>query len=1137
MKKRSKYLVQLNKLKITNNDGHKELQINLSELYEKEFLGIFSEILIISKRDFFELISSDIKKALINDYNEDISNNENYTSLIKSYESKYKKKYDECILEINTFLENYKKSINKENKNNYITNFRKHCLQTEFYAMHKCNTTNNKGYFIPISISENINNSKNLTNKSKEKINNIKYVICMQCKKVYLSKKFLNFCSYCEINYYSKIFDNNEEQNLLPIVWSNNHCEFTINEKIICSKCGSQIYIDIKHNLLKCLKCKIFKSPKDIERVCNICNNKYESKILIYNPFEENVVNDLINEAFRIKKKALPKYQHSCDNKKIKYIDYFHNKNCNGKLYMHKYNKQEIIICEKCRKLYNYENFVWICPYCKETFKPNNKDKKEKVIYLPYDINSMRRNFSSRFFEKYHSINKKKREIEIKDDNFEKVKIFPKNKSINKTSENRNNIIQNEKEIENNNDDIKKKIDFFNFTIKEKDKKELHLIKSQDNLFQNRKDNNEKRIKTEKNNIEIKNRLANNNDKNIISIFWSYKNNNIKTLNNQKIINEKSEKSQETSEKNLDDNQNFNINKAKENINIINHKYNKNLFENKKSKNPIAIHLKDNFIKNNEIKKPSCLLKRRNKLNENDKFNKRENNKKINEESDFKKLKNIKIDTSHNYSPKFQIKNYLIKNSNKNSKFLKTDNNKESKLLAQNKFIKDNKIIENKPKVNPKTEEEKISIISVSKRKNNLVLQTPVQAHSKKISKFEMNNFLYNSEKRNSNNPVDSNYKNINYNITNSLTSRSSIKRANDNKFLFRQKTGNNDISKKERIRENYSPKKMIKLNKPIDIIEPEDIDTNEDFPIDDPYLLSHQDLYEEIQEKLKEIMYKNKLPIFNPDFYKIERKIGEGTHGSIYQVMNTNNGERYAIKKIFSNDIILLKYIKKEFELVYEAVHPNILGIYGIYLKCFGIDTFYLSVLMELGETDWEIEISKRKGENKYYKENELMSIIKQLVSGLVYLQKEKKIAHRDVKPENVIIFKNNIYKLGDFGEAKGTKNADKLSTLRGTDTYMSPILYNGLKMGQEDVIHDLYKSDVFSLGYSILYAVSLNHDIINEIRELEKMEDITKILNKRMKPRYSDAFINLILKMINPEEEKRVDFIALDKLINRYK
>ena len=188
----------------------------------------------------------------------------------------------------------------------------------------------------------------------------------------------------------------------------------------------------------------------------------------------------------------------------------------------------------------------------------------------------------------------------------------------------------------------------------------------------------------------------------------------------------------------------------------------------------------------------------------------------------------------------------------------------------------------------------------------------------------------------------------------------------------------------------------------------------------------------------------------------------------------------------------------------------------------------------MDLGETDWEIEINEHFYKNKYYTENELMSILKQLVSGLVYLQKEKKIAHRDVKPENVIIFKNNIYKLGDFGEAKGTKRADKLSTLRGTDTYMSPILYKGLKMAKEDVVHDLYKSDVFSLGYSILYAVSLNHDIINEIRDLEKMEDITKILFKRMKPRYSEKFINIILKMINPEETKRIDFIALDKLIN---
>ena len=96
-----------------------------------------------------------------------------------------------------------------------------------------------------------------------------------------------------------------------------------------------------------------------------------------------------------------------------------------------------------------------------------------------------------------------------------------------------------------------------------------------------------------------------------------------------------------------------------------------------------------------------------------------------------------------------------------------------------------------------------------------------------------------------------------------------------------------------------------------------------------------------------------------------------------------------------------------------------------------------------------------------------------------------------------------------------------------------MSPILYKGLQLSKEDVVHNLYKSDVFSLGYSFLYAVSLNHDIINEIRDLDDPEEIKNVLFKMMKPRYSDTFINIILKMINLDEKTRIDFVGLDKLI----
>ena len=778
--------------------------------------------------------------------------------------------------------------------------------------------------------------------------------------------------------------------------------------------------------------------------------------------------------------------------------------------------------------------------------------KKENIIQLPKDINSVERNYSTRFYQKYRNNKRKEKETELKNEKNEKEKIVQKEKDIHKIFEKKDDNISNKKGNQNKNNNSKQ-IDLFTFTIKERERKVIRVIKSHVNLFQNEINKNENTSNTERKNIEVKTRINNDEAKNKISFFCRYKNNNLKTLTNTKIINKQKEKNEEKSSKNLDENQKFNVKKANNNINQINNNKNNNknnekLVQNKQNEKVSEIQLKRNY-KINENQKYQQSPRKKNKLNENELDNNMKNSYK-NKEALGEKKRNIETNLSpkkqsnnNNNYPKFQIKNYLIKNSNEKSKHLKTDNDKnEKKLISENKMnkpmiINSIKITENKHNIDKKKEEEKNTIISVSRRlDNNQNLKSPLPSKPKQYSNFEVKNPLINSSVKKSRNHVvilDKNSNNTNISLTNS----SSKQRIKNYLFPNKQKVENNIVTKRERIKDYSMPKKIIRPNKPPDIIEPEDIDTNKDFPIDDPYLKTHPDLYEEIQGKLKEIMYKHKLPIFNPELYKVEKKIGEGTHGSIYQVVNSKTGKKYAIKKIFSNDIILLKYIKKEFELVYDAVHPNILGIYGIYIKCFDSSLFSLSVLMDLGETDWEIEINRHLKENKYYTENQLMSILKQLISGLVYLQKEKKIAHRDIKPENVIVFKNDIYKLGDFGEAKGTKNADKLSTLRGTDTYMSPILYNGLKMAQEDIIHDIYRSDVFSLGYSILYAVSLNHDIINEIRELENMDEITKILKKRMKPRYSDNFINIILRMINPEEGKRVDFIALSKLVNNSK
>ena len=206
---------------------------------------------------------------------------------------------------------------------------------------------------------------------------------------------------------------------------------------------------------------------------------------------------------------------------------------------------------------------------------------------------------------------------------------------------------------------------------------------------------------------------------------------------------------------------------------------------------------------------------------------------------------------------------------------------------------------------------------------------------------------------------------------------------------------------------------------------------------------------------------------------------------------------------------------------------------IYGISICNLDATTFALYVLMEIALYDWEQEIKNHVTERKNYKEEELINILKQLVNGLLFMQKKLKVAHRDIKPQNILVFKNNIYKIADFGEAKEIKISKQLNTLRGTELYMSPLLYNGLKKDKDDVNHNPYKSDVFSLGFCFIYAAALNFNIIYDVRDVDNMEKIEKILIRYLKNKYTEKFIKVLVLMLENDENKRVDFCKLNDYI----
>jgi hypothetical protein len=289
-------------------------------------------------------------------------------------------------------------------------------------------------------------------------------------------------------------------------------------------------------------------------------------------------------------------------------------------------------------------------------------------------------------------------------------------------------------------------------------------------------------------------------------------------------------------------------------------------------------------------------------------------------------------------------------------------------------------------------------------------------------------------------------------------------------------------------------------------------------------------------KEEFMKIAKECKIPSFEENSITYIKSIGQGSFGVIYLVEEKNNRKQYALKRVLCNDIEQILKHKNEFELSFSLNHPNLIKIYNILFKYLDMTTYLLFVLMEKAETDWNSEIIQRKKENYYYTEDELINIMKQLVNVLVYFQKNN-IAHRDIKPQNILIFDGNIYKISDLGEAKNTNNINRVATLKGNQFFMSPSLFFSLKNnGNQKVRHNIFKSDVFSLGYCFLYAMSLDLKIIKSIREKTSMNDIISIIKKfGLEDKYSNEFINVIYKMIQIDENKRYDFIELSQDINK--
>lgn len=205
---------------------------------------------------------------------------------------------------------------------------------------------------------------------------------------------------------------------------------------------------------------------------------------------------------------------------------------------------------------------------------------------------------------------------------------------------------------------------------------------------------------------------------------------------------------------------------------------------------------------------------------------------------------------------------------------------------------------------------------------------------------------------------------------------------------------------------------------------------------------------------------------------YEIVSLLGAGGMGQVFLAKDTRLGRKAALKLLparFFANTVYLRRLEREALAASALNHPNILTIYE-----FGADggTHFLAAEYVQGETLRQRMVHGRLAIS------EILDITVQIASAL-HAAHQAGIIHRDIKPENVMVRRDGIVKVLDFGLAKldspagqddgMTVNEEHSSltqqgAILGTAAYMSPEQARGEKVDA--------RSDLFSLGV-VLYEL----------------------------------------------------------------
>uniref|UniRef100_A0A2A4K4Q8 MAP/microtubule affinity-regulating kinase 3 n=1 Tax=Heliothis virescens TaxID=7102 RepID=A0A2A4K4Q8_HELVI len=253
---------------------------------------------------------------------------------------------------------------------------------------------------------------------------------------------------------------------------------------------------------------------------------------------------------------------------------------------------------------------------------------------------------------------------------------------------------------------------------------------------------------------------------------------------------------------------------------------------------------------------------------------------------------------------------------------------------------------------------------------------------------------------------------------------------------------------------------------------------------------------------------------------YKLLKTIGKGNFAKVKLAKHVPTGKEVAIKIIDKTQLNpgSLQKLFREVRIMKMLDHPNIVKLFQVIET---EKTLYLVMEYASGGEVFDYLVLHGR-----MKEKEARAKFRQIVSAVQYCH-QKRIIHRDLKAENLLLDGEMNIKIADFGFSNEFTPGAKLDTFCGSPPYAAPELFQGKKYDGPEV-------DVWSLGV-ILYTLvsgSLPFDgsTLRELRE--------RVLRGKYRiPFYMSTDCENLLKkflVLNPAKRASLESIMRDKWMN---